>query len=305
MIVPAKRGFWQLLLTLQGSVLPRVLPQILLVALLSGVAWLMYDYLPNYFTSYSASAFGLLGLLLSLLLGFRNNASYARWWEGRQQLGALIMHARSLGRLAASHLTQAESQATQQQIFLLLRAFNRCLIYGLRDKPIAVELAAILGTEQAQRVAKKSNPADYLLLLLSQQVAYARRKAWLSEIMAAEFEALISELANVQAACERLKTTPIPFAYMLLAHRTAYLFCFLLPFALIATTGLTTPIISCVVAYAFFGLDALSAELEEPFGEQPNQLPLFAIERTLDINLLEAQELPAPPPLTAVKYWLN
>ena len=46
-------------------------------------------------------------------------------------------------------------------------------------------------------------------------------------------------------------------------------------------------------------------QLEEPFGEQPNQLPLFAIERTLDINLLEAQELPAPPPLTAVKYWLN
>ena len=305
MIVPAKRGFWQLLITLQGSVLPRVIPQILLVAALSGAAWLVYHSFPEYFTSYSASAFGVLGLLLSLLLGFRNNASYARWWEARHQLGALIMHARSLGRLTVAHLNSPSSKAAQQQIFVLLRAFNRTLIYGLRDKPLLPELTPMLGEALGTKVVAKSNPADYLLLLISQQIAVARTEGWLSDIIAAEFERLVSDLANVQAACERLKNTPIPFAYMLLAHRTAYLFCFLLPFALVASTGLTTPIISCVVAYAFFGLDALSAELEEPFGEKPNQLPLFSIERTLDINLLEAQELPAPEPLKPIKYWLN
>ena len=78
------------------------------------------------------------------------------------------------------------------------------------------------------------------------------------------------------------------FAYMLLVHRTTYLYCIMLPFGLVASLGWATPLVCAVIAYTFFGLDALSEELEEPFGLAANQLPLTALSRTIEINLREA-----------------
>ena len=107
----------------------------------------------------------------------------------------------------------------------------------------------------------------------------------------------LSSMATVTAACERIRGTPTPFAYTLLLNRTAYAFCFLLPFGLVGTMGYTTPIFAALVAYAFFGLDALGDEMEEPFGDWPNALPLSAMARTMEISLLEAlgaEEIPEP-----------
>ena len=97
----------------------------------------------------------------------------------------------------------------------------------------------------------------------------------------------ITSMAAVQAACERIQNTPLPFAYMLLVQRTAYLYCFILPFGIVATQGFITPLFCAIVAYTFFGLDALSEELEEPFGVSANDLALSAMSRTVEINLLE------------------
>ncbi len=101
------------------------------------------------------------------------------------------------------------------------------------------------------------------------------------------FEERVTAMAAIQVACERIKGTPTPFPYTLLLHRTAYAFCFLLPFSLVTTLRWATPVFCAVVAYAFFGLDALGDELEEPFGESLNALPLDAIARTVEVGLLE------------------
>ncbi len=98
MIVRPRRGFLPLLLTLQGSVLPAVMPQVILVASLAAAAFAVHEIYPNYFPNYGLAPFSILGLMLSLLLGFRNNASYARWWEARQQLGSLLVQCRALAR---------------------------------------------------------------------------------------------------------------------------------------------------------------------------------------------------------------
>ncbi len=95
-------------------------------------------------------------------------------------------------------------------------------------------------------------------------------------------------MAAVAAACERIKHTPIPFPYSLLLHRTAWLYCFLLPFGLVDTVGYMTPFVVAIVAYTFFGLDALGDEIEEPFGTADNHLPLDALCREIEINLREA-----------------
>jgi ion channel-forming bestrophin family protein len=108
-------------------------------------------------------------------------------------------------------------------------------------------------------------------------------------------DATLSALATVAAACERIKNTPMPFPYTLLLHRTAWLYCFLLPFGLVDVVGFMTPFVVAIVAYTFFGLDALGDEIEEPFGLAMNHLPLDALCREVEMNLLEAlggKELP-------------
>jgi putative membrane protein len=107
----------------------------------------------------------------------------------------------------------------------------------------------------------------------------------------------LSNMATIKAACERIRSTPTPFAYTLLLQRTAYAFCFLLPFGLVGELGYATPFFTALVAYAFFGLDVLGDEMEEPFGDWPNALPLSAMARTMEISLLKAvgeQDLPEP-----------
>ena len=89
-------------------------------------------------------------------------------------------------------------------------------------------------------------------------------------------------------------------------HRTAYLYCFLLPFGLVDSIGFMTPFVVGIVAYTFFGLDALGDEIEEPFGTEPNDLPLDAICRTIEIELREAlADEYVPAPLLPVGYCIK
>ena len=124
------------------------------------------------------------------------------------------------------------------------------------------------------------------------------QSAEIGELLFAHLDERLVAVSAIQAACERIKVTPTPFTYTLLLHRTAYAFCFMLPFGLVGTLGFATPIFCAVVAYAFFGLDELASELEEPFGEWLNSLPLSAMAQTVEISLLETLgEVNVPEPL--------
>ena len=109
----------------------------------------------------------------------------------------------------------------------------------------------------------------------------------------------------MQAACERIQGTPLPFAYTLLLYRTAWLYCLLLPFGLAESLGWGTPVATALVAYTFFGLDTLGDELEEPFGTAANDLPLDALLRVVDGVVQDALGEPVPPPLSPERFWLR
>ena len=140
---------------------------------------------------------------------------------------------------------------------------------------------------------------------MGSDLAAARRSGDLDPIGHRILEERLASLTLIEAGCERIAGTPLPFAYTLLLHRTAYLVCLLLPFGLVATAGWATPLFTALIAYTFFGLDRLSEELQDPFGIEANDLALDSLCRTCEISVLEALGEPAPAPLAPCGYFLS
>ncbi|KGJ90535.1 bestrophin family protein [Thalassotalea sp. ND16A] len=289
MIVRDKPNALQLFFVIRGSVVPLILPQIIFVTLLGVAVAAAQYYYPSIFPDFTLAPLALLGLALSLFLGFRNNACYDRWWEARKQWGQLIVDSRSLSRQVTSYIDgKAEGGAeVQRRMVYLTIAFNHALRHQLRKSDPWDDIGKYVEAEDIEPLRQSQNLADCLLRLMGRKLGTCRHKKLLSDFLLQSLDDHITSMGSVQAACERIQNTPLPFAYMLLVQRTAYLYCFILPFGIVASQGLVTPLFCAIVAYTFFGLDALSEELEEPFGLSTNDLALSAMTRTTEINLLE------------------
>ncbi|WP_296237044.1 bestrophin family protein [Psychrobacter sp. UBA5136] len=314
MIVKQKLSPIKLLFTLRGSILPKVYPQILLISLISAFITTIQHGFPNSFSSYSVAPFTLLGIALSLFLGFRNNASYQRWWEARGLWGQLVYDTRSFTRQVLSYVDEAsdsdsdsdKARDTQRRMIYLSIAFTHALRHRLRDSEPWQDIERFVTPIHHASMRRTQNLPDFLLRLLGTELGYCRQQRLTSDHMLQNMDERLNSMTVVLSACERIHNTPLPFAYTLLVHRTTYLYCFMLPFGLVSSLGWVTPLICGVIAYTFFGLDALSEELEEPFGLAANQLPLTALSRTIEINLLEALgETELPSNVTAKNGYLQ
>ena len=178
-------------------------------------------------------------------------------------------------------------------------AFTHAVRHRLRDTEPWQDIERFVDPTHHASMRQAQNLPDYLMRLMGNALGDIRRQKLTSEQAIQNMDERLTSMTIVLAACERIHNTPLPFAYMLLVHRTTYLYCIMLPFGLVASLGWATPLICAVIAYTFFGLDALSEELEEPFGMAANQLPLTALSRTIEINLLEALGEPDLPPSIA------
>ncbi|MFC6744045.1 bestrophin family ion channel [Methylobacterium persicinum] len=127
----------------------------------------------------------------------------------------------------------------------------------------------------------------------------------LTDILFGLLERKVTDLCAIQTACERIRHTPVPFAYTLLVYRTAWLYCLFLPVGLSGSLGWATPAAVALVSYTFFGLDLLGDELEEPFGTAPNDLPIDAMLREVERTVLGALGDPLPPAIAPDRYWLR
>lgn len=299
MIVRPKPNLIGILFSLKGSIAKRIALRSILVTLLASVIVLVETLHPAYFSKVNATPFTLLGLSLSIFMSFRNNACYDRWWEGRKQLGQLIIEVRSLIRetLIIQYSPQRDSLLRE------LCGFAHSLIARLR---LEDEVSA--GQPWVSEPLDRSHPniTDNLLQSLGRRCSALAEQGLISEWRYTQLETRLVSLSQVQASCERIKSTPLPFPYTLLLHRTIYLFCILLPFAMAEPLGWLTPIFTAIVSYTFFGLDEIGDDLEDPFGFDENDLPCNAILRTLEREVLAALgQSPLPPPLEPVEYVLT
>lgn len=145
------------------------------------------------------------------------------------------------------------------------------------------------------------NAPQFILESVQKELVSALKTGEISDIIYQGLNQHIVELGNVQAGCDRILSTPLPFSYSVLLHRTVYCFCFILPFSLEASLGIWTPILVGLIAYLFLGLDALSEQLEEPFGLQDNDLPLNSMVRLIEREMLSSLGEELPPAILAVK----
>jgi putative membrane protein len=312
MIVRDRPSALRLFFILRGSILPRIWMHLAVSTLLAVVVTWTDGQFGHHKLHFTTTPFTLMGLPLAIFLGFRNNAAYDRYWEGRKQWGELILRSRSLARQCLSLVAPDRHDASDPHLRIIRRAIayaHALRRHRLRDVPAGrpeADVAPWLAPAEWERVRTLSNVPHALMLEMGADLGHCLRTGRLDACLAPAIDANLSAMTAVAAACERIRGTPIPFSYTLLLHRTAYLYCFLLPFGLVDTIGLLTPLVSAIVAYTFFGLDALGDELEEPFRASDNGLPLDALCRTIEIDLRMALgERDLPPPLLPENYRLS
>ncbi|WP_158806983.1 bestrophin family protein [Beijerinckia sp. L45] len=300
MILRAKPTLWDVLFTLKGSIAKRIAVKMIAMTLFAVAVSALAMRHPEVFSQLSATPFTLVGLSLSIFMSFRNNACYDRWWEGRKQWGQLVVDIRCLARETAVFA----SDPARETILRALCGYTHALAARLRGED---ERAASNQWMAVSAIAPSApNVPDAILGIVGAECSKLVERGIVSEWRYTLLEARLVSLSGVQAACERINTTPLPFAYTLLLHRTAYLFCLLLPFGLAGLLGWATPLLTAIVSYTFFGLDALGDELEEPFGLDANDLPLTALVRTVERDLLAALgETNLPASLLPVDYLLQ
>jgi putative membrane protein len=285
MIVRPRPTLFGLLFILRGSILPTIWPRLLVVVLFSFAVAALHRVTPAWWRDVSAAPFTLLGLALSIFLGFRNNACYERWWEGRKQWGELLAQSRALARDIVTLLP--DEAGLHRRCVHRIVAFAHALRSQLRPDDDDAASAWLPAGEWAHIRTRRSRP-DAILLALAADLATQLARGTLTDMLYRGFSDRLLAMTDIQTACERLRATPTPFTYSLLLHRTAWMFCLLLPIGMVTTLGLATPVLTGLLAYAFFGLDALGEELEEPFGRTQNALPLDAMVRGIEIATGEA-----------------
>ena len=136
-------------------------------------------------------------------------------------------------------------------------------------------------------------------------LAQALRDGQIDGFGARALSARLGAIALAQAGCERIRATPLPYVYSLLVFRTCWIYCLLLPLALLEPAGWLAPLFAGIVAYTFFGLAEVTEELGHPFGTTLNALPLDAICRAAEISLAPHLGEDPPEPLRPVNHYLS
>lgn len=298
MIIRPRPHWLAILFARRGSVLPSILPQLGLVTALAVAITASHGVVFGWKTPLTPMPFTLVGIALAIFLGFRNSASYDRYWEARKLWEQGLNECRTLTRQALSLM---DGQVDVRPFVYGQIAFIHALRGYLRRVSVERELAALLPAELLARLRDAHYPPTLILVWLGQWLHEQRRAGHLQPVLAAKMEDALSGLNQVQGGCERIVSSPIPFAYTVILYRTVGVYCLLLPFGLVDTLGWMTPLVTAFVSYTFFAQETLLSEIEEPFGNAENDLPLDALSITIERTLREMLGEATLPDMPAAK----
>ncbi|MCS6856341.1 MAG: bestrophin family protein [Sandaracinaceae bacterium] len=266
----------------RGSVLPRLLPRSLVGGAIGALATWTHV---NTGLRLAPIAHTMLGAALGLLLVLRTNASYDRYWEGRRLLGVIVSRSRDLARQIAAWLPREEG--ARKEIGRLICAYFWAVAQSLRDEDDDGSLARLLPEGIADRVwASRMRPLA-ILIEISKTIESLIHKGALHPNHLLSIENNLTAMHESFVGCERIRRTPVPFAYAQHIKVFVILFAYSAPFAMADAMGWLNPLASFFLCVALFGIDEIGVEIEDPFGRDPNDLPIDALGRRLEGIVLD------------------
>jgi putative membrane protein len=295
MIIRPRLSFWQTLLSPRGDVLHQIREPLLFFGLWSTAVVAAHAVLPSLVHGHSPGPYALVGVALSIFFSFRNNACYERWWEGRCQWGHLVLSVRNFAR--QSQILEASTPGERARLLTLVIGFCYALVTHLRPAfPVERAMRWLSAVEQGAFMTAPNHP-DAVLQVIGARLSTLREEGRISDISFQVLDHMVQQFALVQGSCERIRSSPVPFSYNHLLQVTTFIFLFALPFGFIDTLGWKTIVSEVIIGYIFLGLDVIGDELEEPFGERPNNLPIAALAQVIEIELRAAMGETDLPPL--------
>ena len=242
-----------------------------------------------------------LGTVIGLLLAFRTNSSYDRWWEARTLWGAIVNDSRTWARqllefTPSENLDEAKKEKLKTMAYRQI-AWCYALSRSLRKQKPDHELSCFLDSTEINRYGASHNVPNDLLLTQAGELQKLYRDGSLELFQFIELEKTLTRLTNSMGGCERIKNTRFPESYSLLVHLLIYVFVLFLPFGLVEVPALGLVVTSLFLAFSFLLIERVSVYLQDPFSNRSSDTPMLALSRTIEINIkqmLGDDEIPDP-----------
>lgn len=262
---------------------------ICIICLYAGIAaWVEFHYFRNTTNPYLKSLsqlHGLLGFGLSLLLVFRTNTAYDRWWEGRKLWGALVNNSRNLA-IKMHTLLRPTDEQNRDFFKRMIPLYATVLRKHLQSDVTIFSLDEIHHPELELLDKKRHVPNQVARLIFDRIVTMHRH----GQITGEELLFLNNELmsfTDICGACERIKNTPIPYSYSAFIKKFLFIYIMTMPFGFVFSVGYFIIPITGIVFYVLASLELIAEEIEDPFGTDSNDLPMDKIAANIEKHIAE------------------
>lgn len=277
------RSWIRVIFRVNGSVAPGLVGRIALAGGLGAAANYLYE---HYKFHTPTVAHTMIGLALGLLLVFRTNASFDRWWEGRKLLGGMVNRTRDLARQLVAY-TPDDSRVVVDDSTRLLNAYFAVAMQGLRNETDLTAVGDVLTEEEREKLGPLKSRATVVLLWIAERLGGLARAGKISDVQLLAMDSNLTALVDYIGGCERIVRTPIPFAYAQHIKLFVTLWCFTVPFAIVDAMHGATWFASAVLSFALFGIDEIGVEIEDPFGYDSNDLPIDRVAQTVKTSMAD------------------
>ena len=275
---------------------------LLLMAVYDLVIVVAYKVLHWEWVAFPHVPLALYGSAIGIILSFRNNSAYARWWEARALWGAIVNNSRSLARqvLTGMRARQGEQEALaamQHRIVFHQIAFVQALRQHLRGLDVFAAVTPLLNDGDVEALRDQKNVPLAIQMQMGRMVQQSETQGWINALQWQAMDQSLNDLGDAQGGAERIKNTPMPKQYDYYPQLFVQIYCALLPLAMVANLGWVTPLGSTFVAFIFLALDKIGRDLEDPFDNRAFDVPLTAIAISIETNLrqmLGETDLPEP-----------
>ncbi len=293
-----------------GFIFNKIRVEIIIITIYTFIVLMLDQHFALAYISIPLSITSTLGTAISLLLAFRINQAYERWWEARKIWGAIVNDSRSLIRQYLTFMPDSEQDPSSHGFTknVAYRQIMWCYALGesLRGKLNLEDKHQYLTADEFAKIKLHQNVPNALLLMHGGDLKFASEKNWVNDFQQVEIDKTLSRLTDSMGMAERLKNTVFPTTYSLFVEFLLYLFVIFLPIGLMEQFEFFTLPMSIVISCVFFLVEKSAIHMQNPFEDRPTDTPVTSIARTIEINLRQMlEEDSVPDKLKPKKFYID